>query len=241
MKKKKSVHYIQTEAELDDYIFEATLPEIELVLTGTDTSINNDMLNDFCRAAKRMIEFKSKVEKKGIDFTNYLNKSADNVYPQYAVVDSDVKKLFNTSEEAHDFFTTLESTSKEIVELYTNEYYETLRSEMTHHGLQFSQLNRSFKPIMTLRHKRSETHIFSIDELFDEINTVSKQMLEVQRYKGLGEMNADQLWDTTMDPERRTLVAVTLNDAIAADHMFSMLMGDEVLPDESLLNNTHFQ
>ena len=101
---------------------------------------------------------------------------------------------------------------------------------MSHHSLEFSQLNRSFKPIMILKNKKSESHIFSIDELFDEINVVSKQMLEVQRYKGLGEMNADQLWDTTMDPERRTLIAVTLNDALAADHMFSMLMGDEVLP-----------
>jgi DNA gyrase subunit B len=52
----------------------------------------------------------------------------------------------------------------------------------------------------------------------------------MQRYKGLGEMNAEQLWDTTMNPANRILKQVTIDDAAGADHTFDMLMGDEVAP-----------
>jgi len=55
-------------------------------------------------------------------------------------------------------------------------------------------------------------------------------MVDIQRYKGLGEMNAEQLWDTTMNPQYRTLRQVSIENALEADRIFSMLMGDEVPP-----------
>jgi DNA gyrase subunit B len=73
-----------------------------------------------------------------------------------------------------------------------------------------------------------EKEIRSLKDLLDHILTEGEKGMTIQRYKGLGEMNPEQLWETTMDPERRTLQQVTIEDAVKADEMFTILMGDDV-------------
>lgn len=86
-------------------------------------------------------------------------------------------------------------------------------------------------PLYKVEKNRKEYHVFSDEELNALLDEIGRDGIKpIQRYKGLGEMDAEQLWETTMDPERRTLIKVDIQDAIQADIIFDKLMGDKVEP-----------
>ncbi len=88
-------------------------------------------------------------------------------------------------------------------------------------------------PLYRIKHKNDIHYAYTEaqrEQLVKELVGKNEQKLGISRYKGLGEMNPEQLWDTTMDPENRTLLQVTIEDAAAADRTFDMLMGASVPP-----------
>ncbi|HSP32775.1 MAG TPA: DNA topoisomerase (ATP-hydrolyzing) subunit B [Thermoanaerobaculia bacterium] len=85
-------------------------------------------------------------------------------------------------------------------------------------------------PAYTIKHGEEISTFRTVDELLDEVYKLAEKGLSIQRYKGLGEMNPDQLWDTTMNPQTRRLLKVTIEDGVAADSIFTILMGDQVDP-----------
>ena len=85
-------------------------------------------------------------------------------------------------------------------------------------------------PLYQIRKGKKHWYTFSDEELEAKLNEVGRDGVNVQRYKGLGEMNPEQLWETTMDPETRTMLRVDMEDAQEADELFNILMGDKVEP-----------
>src|SRR5690606_151668 len=111
--------------------------------------------------------------------------------------------------------------SKEIVE--TGEYHELS-------SIEADVLSIGPPPYTAVSEKAAPVTILTADELDAFISERGRRGMHITRYKGLGEMNADQLWETTMNPDARTLLQVRVSDDVRADEMFSVLMGDQVEP-----------
>jgi len=109
----------------------------------------------------------------------------------------------------------------------------SILGESVNEGMEFKKLRdlgASLREKLPLPATMSDSALTTWLEVIDSVLGTAKKGYEIQRYKGLGEMNPDQLWETTMDPETRTLLQVKINDAIEADSIFTVLMGDQVDP-----------
>jgi DNA gyrase subunit B len=94
----------------------------------------------------------------------------------------------------------------------------------------YEQLSAFGLPPYSVTHGDDTMTFTSVDALLEQIYKLAEKGLSIQRYKGLGEMNPEQLWETTMNPETRRLLQVTIEDAVGAEELFTILMGDQVEP-----------
>ncbi|MGD8387824.1 MAG: DNA topoisomerase (ATP-hydrolyzing) subunit B [Desulfobacteraceae bacterium] len=169
------------------------------------------------------------------------------------------KDLFRHREFMDEFFGKLEANGFQVSDVQWDEeeeYYEFLVTE-TQNGGQSSAVNWAFLSSPELRQLMSISEEYRMlkegsytveaggerariedpYDLLEKLLNRAKKGLSIQRYKGLGEMNPSQLWSTTMDPERRTLMRVDVKDAVDADGIFNVLMGDKVEPRREFIQN----
>ena len=121
--------------------------------------------------------------------------------------------------------------------------YLTFRKNYSPISISFKNLSKIHKELETFKppfHIVADSEKVKIDneaKLLDYLFQHGKKGIVVQRYKGLGEMNAEQLWSTTMNPETRTVLKVSLEDAVQAENIFTILMGDQVAPRREFIQN----
>jgi DNA gyrase subunit B len=90
-------------------------------------------------------------------------------------------------------------------------------------------------PLYQIKTGKQAHWVYSEQQKDELLAQIKERKVDIQRYKGLGEMNAEQLWETTMNPATRTLLSVTVSDAVGADQVFHLLMGDEVPPRKAFI------
>ncbi|MDD4318059.1 MAG: DNA topoisomerase (ATP-hydrolyzing) subunit B [Victivallaceae bacterium] len=120
----------------------------------------------------------------------------------------------------------------DVINIFESAACENIAAELKTMALGFDENNifRGKEAVFAVTIESETNNICSLNDLFESIKKNGRKGMYIQRYKGLGEMNAEQLWETTMDPENRKMIRVTMEDAVQAERMFTLLMGDIVEP-----------
>jgi DNA gyrase subunit B len=264
--RKKQSRYIHSEKEMDDYQLKLGMSDMFIKLPGTDDRLAADEMHELLSAVREVESFITMVERKGLPFKEFvLMKNDEGHYPRYLVQLGDtIKYLYNEDEfkalreeneaiqrktheetlasipeaERTESMKTFRVKQLSAIEIFEPKHLEGLREGLAQYHFSLDAYFHAQSKLFDLVDEEGkETPIYTLREGIDLIRQNGRKGIEIQRYKGLGEMNADQLWETTMDPKVRTLIKITLPDAIAADHMFTMLMGEEVPPRRAFIEH----
>ncbi len=237
LKKGKMERYIQTEDELDNFLLDAAISDMSFV------NISDNRQKQIASAVVHMVKLSGVFENRG--FTPMLTKILS-TYPDLNMQSLTSEEYINTLHKHLDEKGVFAAYKK--VEI---EYHEPFhRYSLVLSGASgIAAIDANFIASQDFRElKRLAADLSTIElpitvesggskQTFDTLNALAafiddkgRKGLYIQRYKGLGEMNPDQLKETTMDPDRRTLHQVRVEDAVLADELFSLLMGDVVAP-----------
>ncbi len=242
VKKGKIENYVYNEEELDKWFSKTTLENIALVSKSEGKKYTKDELSNFLNYLVKYKNFYEKYQKKGLpaELINLLilksntfrgettkSKIGNLVDQIYSIIPN--AKVLSAPKSTNNDIISIEvdgefdgKAIKFIIDEKFEEIYEIYQK--------IESLGKPPYIIVESDSNKNEQNINSLYELAVLLSEYGRKGITLQRYKGLGEMNPQQLWDTTMNPGTRTMLKVSLEDAIKADEIFTILMGDKVEP-----------
>ena len=234
---KKQTRYVQTQPMMMAELISLGMNNARLVVKADNTPFADELLQKIVSLVERMEQPLELLERRGIDIRYLLkfNSSEKSRLPRYRVLYSDTERWFLERDEAESFLKSL-AVAGQLVDLHEIRTLNEVFAQLKDYGFFVSDFTppalRNAEPVYPFVIERDDDRVplSSLRDLLEELRKLGKKGLVVTRFKGLGEMNSEELWDTSMDPEKRTLLQVRMEDAAAADEIFRVLMGDAVEP-----------
>lgn len=257
VKKGKSEQYLQTEDQMQQWLMKEGLASVTVTDMDKNTVLSGDQLKDLLKVLRDVEDILGKLEIKNITLNDFLAFLAEGRVPLYRTpLQSGGFRYYYTEQEYRDYenqymqekraeleadgvdTTTVSNDSLVPEHQSLFEFGKLLAAEKKMETFGFTFKNypvienekERIHPLFKVNNGKTDALVYSLAELLHAVKEAASSGATIQRYKGLGEMNPEQLWETTMDPAKRKLIQVRINDAADTEQAFTMLMGDRVEP-----------
>ena len=247
----KSIRYLKDEQEMEEFLMKRATDGVSVTVEKTGTEYSGEGLIQAVRMMRERSAIWEKLNRR-LQHGELLDRLLEAIAGEGGVFDQGftLHQLFEQKELLSSLCPAIEDIGYDCRILEDEEHGLFSLEAVNHAKGNRVELNREFfssaewqrlfelyagmvplgKPPLTVRENGNLVSVGSGEELLDYLRKLGRKDLTVQRYKGLGEMNPEQLWETTMNPETRTMLRVTIDDAVQTDAIFTILMGDAVEP-----------
>ena len=252
---RKNVRYVQTHPQMMTELISLGMTGTRLNVKADATTFEDENLQKLCDLATQMEQPLELLERRGIDIRYLLkyNGGEKSRLPRYRVLSSDGERWFMDRDDADAHVKSLQpvtptepaaesvdvaknDSAVQLIDLHEIKTLNDVFAQLKDYGFFVADFTpaglRNAEPIYPFVLERDDERVLLADlrDLLAELRRMGEKGLTLTRFKGLGEMNSEELWDTSMDPEKRTLLQIKMDDAAAADEIFRVLMGDAVEP-----------